>query len=79
MQAMEEPENAVATPAIKRGTWHEWARQMRQQGYTYAQIAQAVGVSAPAVYFAINPGKRSNAKKTREDDQPPRDVPSETA
>lgn len=56
-------EDGTPAPKIKRGTWHQWAREMRQQGYTYAQIAEAVGVSAPAAYLAINPHKRSKPKK----------------
>lgn len=60
---MENERSVDAPPAVKRGKWHEWARQMREQGYTYAQIAEAVGVSAPAVYLALNPHKRSRAKK----------------
>lgn len=63
-----------ATPKIKRGSWHQWAREMREQGYTYAQIAEAIGVSSPAVYFCINPHKRAKPKKKREDEASPRDV-----
>lgn len=70
---MENPENTGSpSPVIKRGSWHQWAREMRAQGYTYAQIAKAVGVSAPAVYFVIHPDKRSAAVKKRGSDEPPR-------
>lgn len=72
-------EDGTPAPKIKRGAWHQWAREMRQQGYTYAQIAEAVGVSAPAVYFAMNPGKRAKYVKKRGGDEPPRDVPSEAS
>lgn len=60
---MNDTQDAAPTPKVKRGSWHQWAREMRAQGYTYAQIAEAVGVSAPAIYFVINPGKRSKPKK----------------
>ena len=75
---MEDAQEAVSPPAIKRGSWHQWARDMRAQGYTYAQIAEAVGVSAPAVYFVINPGKRSKLKKKGGDitSSPPSDPAS---
>lgn len=59
---MSDTQDAAPAPKVKRGSWHQWARDMRAQGYTYAQIAEAVGVSAPAVYFIINPGKRSKPK-----------------
>ena len=59
-------------PSTKRGQWHEWARQMRELGYTYAEIAYAVGVSAPAVYLALHPDKRTKYKKKRGDNLPPR-------
>jgi transposase-like protein len=75
---MENAPEQAATPKLKRGSWHEWAKQMREQGYTYAQIAEAVGVSTPAVYFAINAGKRwKGKKKGAETDAPaPRAPPS---
>lgn len=60
---MNDTQDAAPTPKVKRGSWHQWARDMRAQGYTYAQIAEAVGVSAPAVYFCVNPGKRPPVKK----------------
>ena len=59
-------------PSTKRGQWHEWARQMREIGYTYAEIAYAVGVSAPAVYLALHPHKRTRYVKKRGDNVPPR-------
>ena len=77
---MSDTQEAAPTPKVKRGTWHQWAREMRQQGYTYAQIAEAVGVSAPAVYFCINPGKRYKPpnKKGAEVSPAPHDLPSDT-
>lgn len=60
---MNDTQDAAPTPKVKRGSWHQWARDMRAQGYTYAQIAEAVGVSAPAVYFVLNPHKRSKVTK----------------
>ena len=64
-------EDGTPAPKVKRGTWHQWARDMRQQGYTYAQIAEAVGVSAPAVYFCLHPEKRMKYKKKGGDTMPP--------
>jgi hypothetical protein len=72
-------EDGQALPKIKRGTWHQWARDMRAQGYTYAQIAEAVGVSSPAVYLALNPHKRSKPKKKGGDiTSPPPSDPANT-
>lgn len=47
----------------KRGSWHEQARQMRATGLSYYEIGYRLGVSGPAVYFAINPGRRWKGKK----------------
>ena len=62
---MNDTQDAAPTPKVKRGSWHQWAREMRAQGYTYAQIAEAVGVSAPAVYFVLRPEKRSKPKSKK--------------
>lgn len=45
-------------PRPPRGTWHELAKKMRSEGITYHEIGRRLGVSGPAVYFAINPHKR---------------------
>lgn len=45
-------------PRPQRGSWHETAKQMRSEGMTYHEIGKRLGVSGPAVYFAINPHKR---------------------
>jgi len=55
----------VQTPKVKRGSWHEWAKTMRDQGHTYAQIAEAVGVTPTAVYFALRPEKRWRYQKKK--------------
>lgn len=57
-----------------RGSWHEKAREMRASGLTYHEIGNRLGVSGPAVYFALNPGKRSRKKKGAE--APPQSDPS---
>lgn len=49
----------------QRGEWHEQAREMRAEGATYAQIGEAFGVTATAVYFVINPLKRAMYKKKK--------------
>jgi len=46
-----------------RGSWHEQARQMRADGLTYHEIGRRIGVSGPAVYFALNPERRYRPKK----------------
>ena len=46
------------TSKTQKGSWHDDARAMRAEGVTYAKIARHFGVSAPAVYFVINPHKR---------------------
>lgn len=38
--------------------WHSVAKEMREQGFTYAEIGKRLGYSAPAVYFALHPHKR---------------------
>jgi predicted transcriptional regulator len=38
--------------------WHEEAKSLRAQGWTYHTIAEKFGVTDAAVYFAINPDKR---------------------
>lgn len=57
-----------ASPAKPpRGSWHEKAREMRdQQNLTYSEIGYRLGVSGPAVYFALNPGRRKGRKKGAE-------------
>lgn len=46
-----------------RGSWHEQARVMRAElGLTYDEIGYRLGVSGPAVYFALNPGRRKGRK-----------------
>lgn len=46
-----------------RGSWHEQARVMRAElGLTYDEIGYRLGVSGPAVYFALNPGRRRGKK-----------------
>ena len=62
---MTDTQDAAPTPKVKRGSWHQWAREMRAQGYTYAQIAEAVGVSPPAVYFVLRPEKRWKQPKKK--------------
>lgn len=52
------------TSKTQKGSWHDDARAMRAEGVTYAKIAKHFGVSAPAVYFAINPHKRIVVKKS---------------
>jgi hypothetical protein len=46
-----------------RGSWHEQAREMRAAGLAYHEIGRRLGVSGPAAYFALNPGKRWRGKK----------------
>ena len=41
-----------------RGSWYDQAKKMRDAGMTYHEIGRRLGVSGPAVYFAINPHKR---------------------
>ena len=62
---MTETQNTEKPQKPKRGSWHEWAKQMREQGYTYAQIAEAVGVTPTAVYFALRPDKRWKYQKKK--------------
>ena len=49
-----------------RGSWHAQAREMRASGLAYHEIGRRLGVSGPAVYFALNPGKRWRKKKGAE-------------
>lgn len=46
-----------------RGSWHEQARELRAKGISYHRIGYMLGVSGPAVYFALNPDKRWKGKK----------------
>lgn len=68
-----EPE-ASKKPA--RGSWHEQARQLRAMGLSYHEIGYRLGVSGPAVYFCLNPGKRWKGKKGTEAEAPVPSVPS---
>jgi hypothetical protein len=45
-------------PKYPRGTWYEIAKKMRETGMAYAEIGRRLGVSGPAVYFALHPHKR---------------------
>jgi hypothetical protein len=54
---IEQPQKPV------RGSWHEQAREMRAAGLAYHEIGRRLGVSGPACYFALNPGKRWKGKK----------------
>lgn len=49
--------------------WHDEARRLRAEGLTYQQIADKVGVTAAAVYFALHPDKRAEyaRKKSAKD------------
>ena len=38
--------------------WHEKARALRAENWTYQNIADEVGVTVAAVYFALNPDRR---------------------
>lgn len=49
-----------------RGSWHGQAREMRAEGLAYHEIGRRLGVSGPAVYFALNPGKRWRKKRGAE-------------
>lgn len=51
------------TSKVPSGTWHHEAREMRQSGATYTEIARKFNVSVPAAYFAVNPSKRHPAKR----------------
>lgn len=51
------------TPKVPVGTWHHEAREMRQSGATYTEIARKFKVSVPAAYFAVNPSKRQPTKR----------------
>jgi hypothetical protein len=57
---IEQPQKPV------RGSWHEQAREMRAAGLAYHEIGRRLGVSGPACYFALNPGKRWRKKKGAE-------------
>ena len=52
-----------AVPKPQRGSWHEQARELRAKGLSYHEIGARLGVSGPAVYFLINPGKRWRGKR----------------
>jgi len=49
--------------SVSKGTWHHEAREMRQSGATYTEIARKFKVSVPAAYFAVNPSKRQPTKR----------------
>ena len=69
--------NSEAPPKPRRGTWHDQAREMRQQGLSYDEIGYRLGVSGTAVYFALNPGRRWKGKKKTEATEAPVPSPSE--
>jgi hypothetical protein len=50
-------------PSEPTGSWHHEAREMRQSGATYTEIARKFSVSVPAAYFAVNPHKRHPTKR----------------
>lgn len=42
-----------------QGVWHAEARRLRDdEGWTYVALGTKFNVTAAAVYFALNPGKR---------------------
>lgn len=47
----------------RRGAWHDKARELRAAGLSYHEIGSRLNVSGPAVYFALNPGRRWKGKK----------------
>lgn len=49
----------------KQRVWHDEARKLKADGWTYQRIAAEFGVTPTAVYFACNPEKRAEyaAKK----------------
>jgi hypothetical protein len=53
----------IETSKVPQGTWHSEAREMRQSGATYTEIARKFNVSVPAAYFAVNPSKRQPTKR----------------
>lgn len=59
-----------------RGAWHEQARELRAKGISYHEIGYRLGVSGPAVYFALNPGRRWKGKKKAEAAAPASNPPS---
>ena len=61
MNMTETKSEQVKKPA--RGSWHGQAREMRATGLAYHEIGRRLGVSGPAVYFALNPGKRWRGNK----------------
>ena len=66
--------NSEAPRKPRRGTWHDQAREMRQQGLSYDEIGYRIGVSGVAVYFVINPHRRWKGQKKTEATEAP--VPS---
>lgn len=56
---------------MKRGEWHERARQLAAAGHGTAEIARRLGVTPPAVWKALNPERareiyrRDNARPER--------------
>jgi len=61
MDMTEAPSEIPTRP--RRGSWHEKAREMRASGLAYYEIGKRLGVSGPAVYFALNPERRHLTKK----------------
>jgi orotate phosphoribosyltransferase-like protein len=59
-------ENQITTApqamTVAPGSWHQEARDMRQNGATFRQIAAKFNVSVTAAYFAINPHARRATK-----------------
>ena len=54
-----------APKKAQQGIWHEEARELRREGWTFHQIAMKVGVTPAAVYFVINPDKRAKYVKRK--------------
>lgn len=66
-------------PKLPRGSWHEEARKLRAEtNMAYQEIGRRMGVSGPAVYFAINPHKRWY-KKDKGAEAPSPITPPQTA
>lgn len=61
----------------QQGIWHEEAKRLRAEGWTYQRIAALFGVTAAAVYFVINPDRRASyGLKRGAKDKPSRPVPT---
>jgi DNA invertase Pin-like site-specific DNA recombinase len=65
-----------APPKPARGSWHQAARELRAMGLSYHEIGLRLGVSGPAVYFCLNPGRRWKGKKKTEAEAPVPSTPS---